>query len=74
MLLAVRTKARAGPRAITSHNYRITRKKAHPVDNNLAFENIITGCAVAGGCGISPVMAIMHGSPAARGCGIEGVC
>ena len=32
--------------------YRTTRKKAHPGDDNLAFKNIITGCAVVGGCGI----------------------
>ena len=35
-----------------SPDYCITRKKAHPGDINLAFKNIITGCAVVGGCGI----------------------
>ena len=31
----------------------ITRMKAHPGDNFLSFENVITGCAfVGGGCGI----------------------
>ena len=29
--------------------YRITGKKAHPGDNVVTFQNIITGCAVVGG-------------------------
>ena len=38
--------------ARTNRGYRVTRMKAHPGDNSLTFENIITGGAFIGGCGI----------------------
>ena len=63
------------PALLASLKYRITRMKAHPGDNFLTFENIITGGALIGVCGIYRTPGDKHHAqePRSWGCDNEGV-
>ena len=57
-------------------DYHTPQKKEHTGDNNPWLNNYLTeGTVVEVGVvsNVSPVIATMHGTPAARVCGIEGV-